>query len=92
MFDWLKKLFRPPLPKGEQYVEDTPQGKLYASLWKRCPDCGVKPPIWVEGPGGGACTNIYCGKCGEGYNVAPIVQFAEKIGQSDRYILPEHKK
>ena len=41
-----------------------------------CPDCGCKQLI--EGPSGGACTNVKCADCGHWFNIGfPL--FVERI-------------
>jgi hypothetical protein len=89
---WLIRLLRPRLPDGERYVDETPDGELYLSMKRRCPSCDLKPPVWLEGPSGGACINVFCARCGQGYNITPLVQVAEKIYQDDNFILPEYGK
>lgn len=72
-------------------VEETPEGRLYDQMRKRCPTCGLSPSIWMRGPSGGASVNKFCGRCGAGYNVTDIIGIAEKIHNSPRYILPQFK-
>lgn len=91
MLGFLRKLFRPDLSNDEQYVEDTDKGKLFNEMRGQCPDCKLKPPVWLEGPSGGMCINIFCGRCGSGFNITPVVQIAERIGTNPRYILPEYE-
>jgi hypothetical protein len=73
------------------FVNETAGGKLYAAMMRKCPSCGLNPPEYMKGPSGGMSTNIFCGKCGEGYNITPIIQSAEKIGKQVRYILPQYR-
>jgi hypothetical protein len=63
--------------------------ELFAELRIHCPECKHKPPIWYEGPRGGINVNIFCGNCGQGYNVAEMVGVAEKIHKDEKYIHPE---
>lgn len=85
MFAWLTKLFMGNDPNeeilepGEEYVRDTPEGRLYASLAENvCPKCGSAGGFY-EGPSGGMSTNIECADCGQRYNVTPVLGIAEKI-------------
>lgn len=80
---------RPKLPLGEQYVDETLSGKLYLEMAKWCPDCHHKPPRYMEGPAGGCCVNIFCGDCGAGFNITPIIEIAERIHKDECYILKE---
>jgi hypothetical protein len=93
---WLRKrldrrrLMRVSLSDGgEQYVEDTPEGKLYEALQSQCPSCKARPPRYIEGPSGGMSTNIFCERCGQGYNITPMVGIAEMIHKDARYIIKE---
>jgi hypothetical protein len=91
MWTWLKKLLRPAAPAGSRYVDDTPEYKTYMQMSKACPSCGLKPPMWVRGPSGTGCTNVFCGRCGEGWNVTPMIEIADKIQQDDNYKLPQYR-
>jgi hypothetical protein len=51
-----------------------------------CVECKTYPKKFYEGPSGGICTNIFCAHCGQGYNVAPTVQWAERIHKDVRYM------
>jgi hypothetical protein len=75
------------LLEGEQYVEDTPQGKLYLAMMRRCPSCELRPPRYLEGPSGGLSTNVFCERCGQGYNITPAVGIAELIHRDTRYVI-----
>lgn len=80
------------LPSGEQHVWDTVEGKLYQYLaTKGCPDCR-KGSLFFEGPSGGVCVNIFCGYCGQGYNISPIVGIAERIRKDEQYIETPQEK
>lgn len=94
----LREWLRPPkrgfirhtLSTGrQQYVQDTPEGKLYRAIQSECPSCHLKPPRYLEGPSGGMSTNIFCGRCGQGYNVTPMIEIAEVIHKDVRYIIKE---
>jgi hypothetical protein len=87
MFDWIRKWRRPKLADGSQYVEDTDSGKLYIEMAKHCPDCKTKPPRYMAGPSGGLSTNVFCGDCGAGYNITPMVEVASPVGRNERYIV-----
>lgn len=89
MLSFIKKWFRPALPPGECYIDETESGKLYIEMRKWCPDCHHVPPRYYEGPSGGVCVNIFCGDCGAGFNITPIVEVAERIGKQERYICKE---
>ena len=43
----------------------------------RLPCCGAK--TFIEGPSGGASTNIKCSECGKRYNITPFVGQIEEI-------------
>jgi hypothetical protein len=51
-----------------------------------CVECKTYPKAFHEGPSGGICTNIFCAHCGQGYNVAPTVHWAERIHKDVRYM------
>lgn len=57
------------------------RNRLTYSLFvkKECPDCGCKE--YLEGPSGGAATNIKCAdpKCGSKFNICPMASYAERI-------------
>lgn len=88
---WPKKR-RPKLREGEQYVDETDSGKLYLELWKRCPTCHTKPPVYMAGPSGGANQNIFCSYCGQGYNICEMVEIAEVIHKDEKYIQKQEMK
>jgi hypothetical protein len=89
MLSFLKKLFRRPLPPGEQWVDETDWRKLYIEMQKWCPDCRHRSPRYFEGPSGGISTNIFCGDCGAGFNITPVLEIAERIGKNEHYIISE---
>lgn len=95
MLEFFTRLFtkaektRPALKPGVQYVDETESGKLYIEMGKWCPECHHKPPRYMEGPSGGMSTNIFCGDCGAGFNITPVVEIAEPIGKQERYITKE---
>lgn len=76
------------ITKTKQSSAEAESERLYNHLWSRCEDCGGKAN-WFEGPSGGLSTNIFCGHCGQGYNVTPIAQRAEKIHKDTHYIVGE---
>lgn len=89
----IKRWFRPALPDNQQWVDQTPDGKLYEDLMENgCVECHRLPIKFFEGPSGGMSTNIFCGYCGQGYNVTPIIGIAQKIKKDDRYIEKEKAK
>ncbi|MCP1761916.1 hypothetical protein [Bradyrhizobium japonicum] len=47
----------------------------------RCPDCDASDMI--GGPRGGASQNLFCGRCGSGFNVAQprYIMLAQRIGR-----------
>jgi hypothetical protein len=51
-----------------------------------CVDCKTKPKSFIEGPSGGMSTNVFCPHCGQGYNLTPIAQWAQRIHKDERYI------
>lgn len=77
---WLAKLFT----HAATPVVDTPQS-LWEQMLKACPDCGTSPMKLYEGPSGGISTNVFCGACGHGYNITPMLARAEDIGVNLRY-------
>lgn len=95
MLDWLWSIFKPPFKEAEAStergvpVDQTPMGRLYQQMQDACPTCHERPPRWMEGPSGGMSTNIFCGDCGAGFNVTPVIQIAERIGHNSKYIFPK---
>lgn len=93
MFAMLRKLFGGTAPAekyppgggpdgdGSRYVENTDGGRLYIEMKKWCPDCHHCPQYY-QGPSGGISTNVFCGNCGQGYNITPMVETAERIGKN----------
>ena len=63
-----------------------PNELLYEAMMEKCPDCG-NPAEYYEGPSGGMNVNIFCGHCGQGYNIAPAINWAEKIHRDEKYIV-----
>jgi hypothetical protein len=74
-------------------------GKKYAPplrdeerLWNKlieaggCCDCHAKPKMFVEGPSGGMCQNVFCAQCGQGYNLTPLAHYAERIHKDLNYV------
>lgn len=61
-------------------------------LAKICPDCKHYPVVLYEGPSGGMSTNVFCGNCGHGYNITPMMQRAEDIGINLNYCKNEQIK
>lgn len=80
----LKKLFKKVKPVSEEPVSE--ERSLWDEMIDGCPECGCSPIRLMEGPSGGACTNVFCADCGQGYNIAPSIQWAEKIHKDLRYI------
>lgn len=79
--DWWKKAkLRRPAPPAP-----IPQPLSYRALMKRCAECNGKA-FWMQGPQGGMSINIFCGHCGQGYNVSPPLEHVEKISKNIRYI------
>lgn len=78
---WFKKAkLRRPAPPAS-----IPQPLSYRALMKRCAECNGKA-FWMQGPTGGMSINIFCGHCGQGYNVSPPLEHVEKISKNIRYI------
>lgn len=61
-------------------------------IWNRlieaggCFHCGIEPKAFIEGPSGGMSTNVFCARCGQGYNLTPVAHWAEMIHRDERYI------
>lgn len=67
-------------------TKDTDKGKVYAIIAKgECPDCRSKKGFY-KGPSGGMSTNVFCGNCGQGFNITPMIGTAEWIHKDERYI------
>lgn len=70
------------------YVNDTPEGRLYARILHECPACKSQIGFYA-GPRGGISQNIFCKneECRMSYNVTPRVRWAEILGVAnlDRY-------
>jgi transcription elongation factor Elf1 len=75
--------------RGAVETTEPREESLYDELRTHCPECKSESHVWYEGPSGGMSTNIFCGKCGQGYNVAPVMGWAEKIHRDERYISTE---
>lgn len=82
MFEFIRRLFRRPPIDPTELSED-----LWDILRHKCPACNHKSH-WYGGPQGGSCVNIFCGHCGQGYNVAPDIGVAQMIHRDVRYIDP----
>jgi hypothetical protein len=71
-----------PIPEPEK-IKVLPQSPL--DLWGQlmengCIECHQSPPTFIEeGPIGGIFINIFCSHCGQGYNISPLADYAEKI-------------
>lgn len=78
-----------PGPKAEKNLDTV-------DLWDKmvqkggCVECDIAPACFYEGPAGGINLNIFCGNCGQGYNIAPILGWAEKIHKDEKYITNRH--
>lgn len=97
--NWLRSLFRrkqDPLETPEVWFKDAklrrpappapiPQSLSYRALMQRCAECNKKA-FWFQGPQGGMSLNIFCGHCGQGYNVSPPLEYVEKISKDAKYI------
>lgn len=75
----------------------TPTTPIYANetdgnaLWNKmlqgeCVECDTESACFYEGSAGGMNLNIFCSSCGQGYNVSPILGWAEKIHKDEKYI------
>jgi ribosomal protein S27AE len=76
-------LLRPRSPRSRAEA-------LYNAISEHCPRCGG-PPHFAEGPRAGACQNIFCTNCGQGYNVASGVEWAKEIHRDKSYIVRPEK-
>jgi ribosomal protein S27AE len=67
----------------EDIGDDHPEHDHILSYLQRdvCPDCGNQG--LDGGPRGGAGQNLFCGKCGSGFNVAlpRAIMFIQRIGK-----------
>lgn len=77
--------------KGAVYIPERETLSPREQLWKDmiqvgCVECRRKPIKFFEGPTGGMCVNIFCGHCGQGYNITPVAGWAEKIHKDEKYI------
>jgi hypothetical protein len=71
-------------------VAESEGGKLWTQLMTHgCLDCGTRDDF-REGPNGGLSTNIFCARCGAGYNITPALEIAERIGRNPAYIDPAY--
>jgi hypothetical protein len=84
---------RPPSLNDLGFRESTPITEQ-ERLWNRlidaggCIKCNKRPKGFYEGPSGGLSTNVFCSQCGQGYNLTPMVHFAEMIHKDEKYIKP----
>lgn len=76
---------------GEPATLLSPGEKLWNEMLraKGCVKCTKEPKGFFEGPSGGMCTNIFCSRCGQGYNITPVIQIAELIHVDEKYIARE---
>lgn len=72
--------------------EPAPVDNWASLLAKICPACKHHPVVLYEGPSGGMSTNVFCGNCGQGYNMTPMLNSAEEIGVDMRYCTNEQAK
>lgn len=86
------KLFITPLTALFRRKPSEPTDLWSIIQSNRCPDCGIKPLQLYEGPSGAMSTNVFCGNCGHGYNITPMVSLAEDIGVNLRYCTNEQMK
>jgi len=68
--------------------------KLWNQLVKArgCIKCNKEPKGFYEGPTGGMSVNVFCTQCGQGYNLSPIIHWAELIHKDERYIEAKQSK
>jgi hypothetical protein len=80
MFDSIKALLRPALPKEKTLLDE-----LKTST---CPDCGGHE--FFHGPEGGMAVNIGCTTCGSWFNYAGF--YAERIHNDNQAALGSSRK
>lgn len=75
-------------PALEGEIIDSEEEMLWQQLVANggCVDCTAKPKLLCEGPAGGMCVNVFCGHCGQGYNLTPVAHFAQRIHKDLRYL------
>jgi hypothetical protein len=75
---------------SEAHQREDPHFTLYKTVADGgCVACGHHPIRLYEGPRGGMSINVFCGDCGQGYNIAPELRWAELIHKDERYITKE---
>ncbi len=82
---------KPPYLNAIGTKEATPLSdgeRLWNELMRAggCIKCDRHPKVFREGPSGGLSTNVFCGHCGQGYNLTPMVHTAELIRKDERYV------
>jgi hypothetical protein len=63
--------------------------ETWNKMLKGCVKCKMHPISLVEGPTGGLCINVFCSNCGQGYNIAPMMEMAQLIHCDEKYIMHE---
>jgi ribosomal protein S27E len=65
----------------QRVTEEELKVPLVKSFYKdhECPDCHIKPMVFLEGPHGGASVNIECSSCGSRFNICPEIGYIERI-------------
>jgi hypothetical protein len=79
-----QRLFAP-----RQHTVENPAHLLFVQIRDHGCDCGHMPTEFMEGPHGGLCVNIFCSHCGQGYNVTPVAEWAERIHVDKTYVRAE---
>jgi hypothetical protein len=85
------KRVRPPALNDLGFKEAKPMTDG-ERLWNQmldaggCVKCNKTPKGFFEGPSGGMSQNVFCSQCGQGYNLIPIMPFAEFIHKDESYV------
>lgn len=65
-------------PPHEKAIPSDDYARL--AVEQTCPACLDHPVKLYEGPSGGMSTNVFCSNCGQGYNLTPMINSADRIG------------
>lgn len=88
MKSWIGKLFN----SATALPEAKPKTDWDLLQTQTCPACRTHPIKLYEGPSGGMSTNVFCNNCGQGYNLTPMIEIAERISVNMAYCDNEQVK